>query len=229
VRDSSRGNGELAAFSRIIPVPLAVLIATGTYLAFIELDRPDALWTTSYGEVLSGKLALVLVLLAFAAANRYLLVPRLYASAAPRRLARAIAAESTLVLAILFTVATWRFTPPPRALIAAEATTIHFHDRKAMAQIDVEPVRARGAEVAIEVLDGKLHPLAAKEVTISLSNPDAGIEDMRREAVSLGTPRWRIDDLRIPVAGRWKMKVDILVDDFDKVTLEDDVLLPRTP
>ena len=231
VRDSSRGNGELAAFSRIIPVPLAVLIATGTYLAYIELDRPDALWTTSYGEVLSGKLALVLVLLAFAAANRYFLVPRLYAraSAAPRRLARAIAAESALVLAILFTVATWRFTPPPRALIAAEATTIHFHDRKAMAEIDLEPVRARGAEVAIEVLDGKLHPLAAKEVTISLSNPDAGIEDMRREAVSLGTPRWRIDDLRIPVAGRWKMKVDILVDDFDKVTLEDDVLLPRTP
>ena len=204
VRDSSRGNGELAAFSRIIPVPLAVLIATGTYLAYIELDRPDALWTTSYGEVLSGKLALVLVLLAFAAANRYFLVPRLYAraSAAPRRLARAI---------------------------AAEATTIHFHDRKAMAEIDLEPVRARGAEVAIEVLDGKLHPLAAKEVTISLSNPDAGIENMRRDAVSLGTPRWRIDDLRIPVAGRWKMKVDILVDDFNKVTLEDDVLLPRTP
>ena len=94
VRDRSRGNGELTAFSRSIPVPLAVLIATGTYLAYIELDRPDALWTTSYGEVLSGKLALVLVLLAFAAANRYFLVPRLYAraSAAPRRLARAIAA-----------------------------------------------------------------------------------------------------------------------------------------
>ena len=90
-------------------------------------------------------------------------------------------------------------------------------------------ISARGAEVAIEVLDGKLHPLAAKEVTISLSNPDAGIENMRRDAVSLGTPRWRIDDLRIPVAGRWKMKVDILVDDFNKVTLEDDVLLPRTP
>jgi copper transport protein len=231
VRDGSRGNGELAAFSRIIPLPLAVLIATGAYLAFIELDRPDALWTTRYGEVLSFKLAMVLILLALAAANRYVLVPRLSvdAAAAPRRLATAIAAESAIVLAILFTVATWRFTPPPRALIAAEATTIHFHDRKAMAQIDVEPVRARGAEVGIEVLDGKLHPLSAKEVTIFLSNPDAGIESVRRDAVSLGTPRWHIDDLRIPVAGRWKMRVDILVDDFDKVTLEDDVVLPRTP
>jgi hypothetical protein len=44
-----------------------------------------------------------------------------------------------------------------------------------------------------------------------------------------GTPRWRIDDLRIPVGGRWKLRVDILVDDFDKEMLEDDVLLPRAP
>ncbi|HEY6256462.1 MAG TPA: copper resistance protein CopC [Xanthobacteraceae bacterium] len=223
-----RGDGELAAFSRIIPVPLAILITTGAYLAFIELDRPDALWTTRYGEVLSIKLALVLVLLTLAAANRYALVPRLK-TGATRSLARSIAAESTIALAILGMVALWRFTPPPRALIAAEPASIHFHGGKAMAQIDVEPVRARGAEVLIEVLDGEFHPLAAKEVTIFLSNPAAGIEPVRRDADSLGTPHWRIDDLRIPIAGRWKLRVDILVNDFDKETLEDDVLLPRAP
>jgi copper transport protein len=148
---------------------------------------------------------------------------------AARPLAAAIATESAIVLAILCTVAVWRFTPPPRALIAAEPASIHFHGGKAMAQIDVEPVRARGAEVSIEVLDGDFRPLAAKEVTIFLSNPTAGIEGVRRDAESLGTPRWRIDDLRIPVGGRWKLRVDILVDDFDKETLEDDVLLPRAP
>jgi copper transport protein len=182
----------------------------------------------SVREVLSGKFALVLILLALAAANRYLLVPRLKAGAA-RPLATAIAAESAIVLAILCTVAVWRFTPPPRALIAAEPASIHFHGGKAMAQIEVEPVRARGAEVSIEILDGDFRPLAAKEVTIFLSNPAAGIEGVRRDAESLGTPRWRIDDLRIPVGGRWKLRVDILVDDFDKETLEDDVLLPRAP
>jgi copper transport protein len=45
VRDPQRGHGELKVFSRWIPVPLAVLIATGTYLIWIQLDRPDALWT----------------------------------------------------------------------------------------------------------------------------------------------------------------------------------------
>ncbi len=224
---AGRGD-ELAAFSRIIPLPLTILVATGAYLAFIELDRPDALWTTRYGEVLATKLAFVLILLSLAAANRYALVPR-FTAGAWRPLAASVAAESVIAVLILAAVATWRFTPPPRALIAAEPASIHFHGGKAMAQIEVEPVRARGAEVAIQVLDGEFHPLAAKEVTISLSNPAAGIEPVRRDAQSIGTPNWRIDDLRIPIGGRWKLRVDILVDDFHKETLEDDVLLPRAP
>jgi copper transport protein len=231
LRDASRHDGELARFSRLIPIPLALLIATGVYLAFMQLDRPDALWTTSYGEVLSGKLAAVLVLLSLAAANRFVLVPRLSARrpGAAGALAAAIAAESAIALAILGTVALWRFTPPPRALIAAEAATIHFHGGKAMAQIEVTPVRARGADVSIEVLDGAFHPLDVKAVTILLSNPGAGIEPVRRDAERAGYSSWHIDDLRIPLAGRWTLRVDVLVSDFEKETLEDDVLLPRAP
>jgi copper transport protein len=241
VRAPGRGEGELARFSRVIPIPLAVLVATGGYLAWAQLDRPDALWTTAYGEILSGKLAFVLVLLSLAAVNRYLLVPRFSrrkrdAHRADTRqpgavppLAVSIAIESAVALAILGIVAVWRFTPPPRALIAAEPASIHFHGGKAMAQIEVEPVRARGAAMSIEVLDGTFHPLAAKEVTIFLSNAAAGIEPVRRDAVSTGASSWRIDDLRIPIPGRWTLRVDILINDFEKETLADDVLLPRAP
>jgi copper transport protein len=231
VRDAKRGDSELAGFSRLIPVPLAVLIATGFYLAWAQLDRPDALWTTSYGEVLSGKLAAVLVLLGLAAANRFMLVPRLKARrpGAAGPLAASIATETVIALAILGTVAVWRFTPPPRALIAAEPTSMHFHGGKVMAQIDVEPVRARGAEVSIAVLDAEFRPMAAKAVAIFLSNSTAGIEPVRRDANSQDNSNWRIDDLRIPIAGRWTLRVDILISDFEKETLEDDVLLPRAP
>jgi copper transport protein len=246
VRARTHRGGELAAFSRVIPLPLGLLITSGGYLAFVQLDRPDALWTTRYGEVLSGKLAAVLVLLALAAANRFVLVPRLAArsagaapagaatagaanaiAAAP--LAAALAAESVIALAILGTVALWRFTPPPRALIAAEPALIHFHGGKAMAQIEVEPVRARGADMSIEVLDGTFHPLVAKAVTVFLSNSAAGIEPVRREADRTGDTSWHIGDLRIPLAGRWTLRVDVLINDFEKETLEDDVLLPRAP
>jgi copper transport protein len=126
-------------------------------------------------------------------------------------------------------VAVWRFTAPPRALIAAEPASIHFHGGKAMAQIEIEPVRARGAAVNIEILDHAFQPLAVKEVAILLSNAAAGIEPVRSHAVSVGTPNWRIDDLRIPLAGRWTLRVEVLISDFEKEVLEDDVLLPRAP
>jgi copper transport protein len=231
VRAPARGTAELAAFSRWIPLPLAVLVVTGSYLIVVELDRPDALWTTGYGEVLSGKLICVAVLIAFGAANRFWLVPRVLdrKPQASRPLAASIAIESVLALAILGTVGLWRFTPPPRSLIAAAPTLIHFHGSEGMVQIEVEPVRARGATFAIEVLDGDYKPMRAQEVGLVIASPTAGIEPIRRAANNVGGSDWEIDDLRIPVGGRWSLRVDILVDDFHKVTLEDDVILPRLP
>ena len=34
---------------------------------------------------------------------------------------------------------------------------------------------------------------------------------------------WRIDDLRIPVAGQWNVRVELLISDFDKLMIEDTV------
>ncbi len=232
VRASPSGDGSLRRFSRVIPYPLAALAATGVFLCFVQLDRIDALWTTNYGVVLSGKLAAIVALLALAAANRYRLVPRFEAQGggASRPLATSIAVELAIAFAILAVVATWRFTPPPRALAAAnEHVSIHFHDQRAMAQIEIEPVRARGAEAHVQVLDHDLHPITVKEVTLVFSRPAAGIEPIRRSAISEGDASWRIDDLRIPMAGRWMLRVEILISDFEKVMIEDQVELPRAP
>ena len=79
------------------------------------------------------------------------------------------------------------------------------------------------------LLDAELRPLAAKELTLVFANPAAGIEPMRRNAISEGDATWRIDDLRIPVAGRWHLRVEILISDFEKLTIEDQVDLPRSP
>jgi copper transport protein len=182
--------------------------------------------------VLSCKLFAIAALLAFAAANRYALAPRLEAAidTAARPLATSIAAELAVAVTILALVGLWRFTPPPRALAqAGSQVSIHFHGERAMAQIEIASVRARGAHVSLEVLDGELRPLAAKEVTLAFSNLAAGIEPIRRAAISEGDSLWRIDDLRIPIPGRWRLRVEILISDFDKVVLEDDVDLPRSP
>jgi len=222
----------LARFSRLIPLPLAVLVATGAFLMFVQLDHIDALWTTRYGLVLAAKLALVAALLALAAVNRYVLTPRLQAGATARPLATSIRAELALALVILALVASWRFTPPPRALAASQQIALHVHGERAMAQIEIEPRRGRGATMSVLLLDGELRPLAAKELTLVFANAAAGIEPMLRNAVSEGDAAdatWRIDDLRIPVAGRWRLRVEILISDFEKIVLEDDAELRRMP
>jgi len=218
----------LERFSRLIPVPLVLLIVSGIVLTYVQLDRLDALWMTDYGRVLSIKIAIVLALLALAVLNRYALVPRL-ALSGTRRLIVVIATEFALAVAILGLVGLWRFMPPPVALAAAATTFIHFHGEQAMAQIDFRPVRDRGASMSITVTDTDEHPLAAKEVEIVIWNPSAGIEPVRRGAIAAGDGEWRIAGLRIPVAGVWRMRVEIRISNFDKVMLEDNVVLPRAP
>ena len=102
----------------MIPLPLVLLIATGFWLAVMQLGRVDALWSTGYGQVLACKLVAVAALLGLGAANRYWLVPRLQArgAAAARPLATSISFELAIAVVILALVALWRFTPPPRAL-----------------------------------------------------------------------------------------------------------------
>jgi len=221
---------QLERFSRAIPLVIVLLVASGLWLAFVQLDRIAALWTTSYGQLLACKLACVAVLLALAAANRYRLVPKFETggAAAARPLATVIAFELVIALLILSLVALWRFTPPPRALAVAAPISLHLHGEKAMAEIEIER-NGDAAGASLLVLDGAFRPLAAKEVTLVLANPAAGIEPMRRIARRAGETNWRIDDLRISVAGRWTLGVEILISDFDKVIVEDTVALPSLP
>jgi copper transport protein len=228
---TGEGGAALARFSRIIPVPLAALVISGAILAVVQLDRLDALWTTSYGIVLSSKLAAVTALLALGAANRYVFVPRTVGEdvTAHRPLMRTMTVELCIVGVILALVATWRFTPPPRSLAASEPVEVHLHGERAMAQVSMTPVRARDPRVNIEVLDGNFDALKVKEVTVTLANPAAGIEPVRRAATRRSDGHWRVEGLRIPVAGQWIVRVDLLIDDFEKIVLEDQVDLPRLP
>jgi copper transport protein len=222
---------ELMRFSRAIPIALVVMVASGIILAVIQVRSLDALWTTAYGLVLSAKLCAVLVLLALAAVNRYALTPRVVEGdgTAARRLAGSSVAEVLIALVVLGLVASWRFTPPARALLAAAETGVHLHIHadRAMADVTIEPERTGGRHITVMVLDGQFGPLAAKEVTLVLVKPAAGIEPLRLAAKHVDGATWRVDGVSIPVHGRWTVRVEILVSDFEKVAIEDHIDLPR--
>lgn len=221
----------LQRFSRAILPVIAMLAVTGAALAAVQLARVEALWETAYGLVLCIKLGLVLLLLGIAAVNRFLLTPDVMTGdkAAVRRLTAAIAIECLLVVGILGLVAAWRFTPPPRALAAAahDALDVHLHGERAMADVAFEPSHGPVRRVTVTVLTGDGVPLAAKEVALVLAHPQAGIGPVRRTAIPAGDATWRIDRLKVPVAGTWRVRVEILVDDFERIAIEREVELAR--
>ncbi|MDJ1158931.1 copper resistance protein CopC [Chelatococcus sp. SYSU_G07232] len=217
----------LARFSRLILPTVGALAAAGIVLAIVQLGRTDALWTTAYGAVFIAKLALLVPLLGLAALNRLLFAPRLMRGGeeAATAFARSVAGEIALVLAILATAALWRFTPPPRALALAGAApaTLHIHTPAAMADVTAVPGRAGRLTATIVLTGGDFRPLAAREVTLVLAQPAAGIEPIERRAHPTPDGVWRVEDLVVPLPGRWRVRVDALVGDFDKAMLEGDI------
>lgn len=217
----------LARFSKTICWAIAALILSGTILAVVQVTEPNALLTTSYGALLFTKLALVAILFALATWNRLHLTPATMGKAkAPRRmLARSIAVEIGIVIAIFGLVAGWRFTPPPRALAASsnKPAFIHLHTAKAMAEVTITPGRRGIVSATISIMTGDFGTLDAKEVRLTLENKAAGIEGISRQTEKGADGNWHI--LRVPLmaAGQWEVQVDILITDFEKVTLADQI------
>lgn len=227
--DPAAGRQALGRFSRLIPLCVALLVLAGLLLAVIQVGAPGALLSTAYGKVHLVKGALLVVLFGLVAVNRWMLTgPAVHGDCkAVRRLRKSIAIEILIVVTVLAAASAWRFTPPPRALAvtAAQPASVHIHTDKAMAQVAVTPGHAGPVAISAAILSPDFSPLAAKEVTFVLSNDQAAIEPMRRKAALQADGTWLASDVVIPLAGQWRLRIDILVSDFELLRLQDVIAL----
>lgn len=115
-------HGALHRFSGVGSTLVAVLVATGLINTWVLVgpDHLEALWTTSYGQLLSLKVALFMGMLALAAGNRFRLTPALgranaagSSDSALVALRRSIALEAMLGFAVLSLVAWFGTLAPP--------------------------------------------------------------------------------------------------------------------
>ena len=219
----------LLRFSRIAVPVVGALVLTGVGLAIVQLESFGALIGTRYGVILLVKLTLVAILLGLAALNRYRVTPALKVEPGnSRELKGTVFYEYVAVLLILAVVAGWRFTAPPRALAAAAQAAveaplaIHIHTETAMFQVLISPGKVGSDDFVLQLMAGDASPLPAKEATLTLSLPERGIEPIERAATLGPDGYWHLRGVPLPLPGRWHMRIDALVTDFEKVTLEDD-------
>jgi hypothetical protein len=94
---------------------VAVLILTGLYQSWLQVQSWSALFQTSYGRVLLLKLALFIAMVVFGAVNRFFTLPHLFATSQPPlpRVALArIGAESILALVVFIVTGFLTVLPP---------------------------------------------------------------------------------------------------------------------
>ena len=216
----------LQRFSRLAVPTVGLMVLAGLILSVVQLERPASLVSTAYGRIFLAKMAAVLCLLSLAALNRQRLTPMLARKdAGSRHLLRSIAGEIGLAVVILGLVATWRFTPPPRVLTAsaAEPVNMHMHTSQAMVALTVTPGRVGPVRMGLSPMTGDFAALDPKAITVTVANPGAGIEPIERHAVKAVDGTWEVEGLVLPVPGQWRVRVDVLISDFEKVTLEDHI------
>jgi putative copper export protein len=97
--------GAFLAFSRIATVLVAVLVLAGTYLSLARLPAVSDLWTTSYGQALVAKVAIVSVALSWGAVHHFVVRPRLERGEPPGAVRRSLLGESAIAILVLLVAA----------------------------------------------------------------------------------------------------------------------------
>jgi copper transport protein len=103
---------------------------------------------------------------------------------------------------------------------------IHIHADKAMFQVLMSPGRVGADSFVLQLMDGEGNLLKARQATLTLSLPGRGIEPLERKATLGADGYWHVRDVPIPYPGRWHVRVDALVTDFENITLEDEFDVP---
>ena len=222
VVSSARAAPVLSRFSGLAVCAVALLVATGSGLAWMQSGSVSALAGSGYGRVLGIKLLLFAALLSLAAWNRLHLTPAV-AAGAPRAVTsmrRSIRMEIALAVLILFVAASFRLTPPPRGdAIAPDGVELHLHDTSATAVVTLQPGTVGPNAIAIDLSDPEGAPLIAQEMEVSFSREDGALAPVRTIAKSSADGSWSAAPLLLPVAGDWTISLRILVSDFQQTTL----------
>lgn len=161
----------ITRFSRLALVSVAVLVATGAVNSFLDLATVSDLWDTTYGRVLSTKIGLLAVALAFGAWHLRVLPRRLAGAdgAETGRASRSFRRSSALELVVLAAVVGFASAlvalVPGRSLALLARGPVNQEQRAGQytVQLFLDPSQPGANEIHVTFIDP--NGLGASEVT----------------------------------------------------------------
>jgi copper transport protein len=178
-------------FSNVALVSVLLLSATGLALAYLHVRTLEALSQTAYGWLLMGKSLLFLFMLAAAAINLLLLVPRLRrgAQAAANILRNTVRFELAVGLMLLVVVGALTATAPAfETLQAQQRQGLFFHTLQDQVDLTVRiaPGIPGDNEFAVDLIDSREQAAAVPaQVLLRFTHQehDMGVQEIELFAV----------------------------------------------
>jgi len=103
---------------------------------------------------------------------------------------------------------------------------MHLHTEKAMANVTVLPAGAAlgPVDIAIQLETTDETPLAAKALSVTLTNAKSEIAPQTAEAERTGDDQWLVK-MSAPLAGRWMLGLGITFPNFDRLDVESPIII----
>ncbi|MFS8859121.1 copper resistance protein CopC/CopD [Synechococcus sp. H60.1] len=173
-------------------------------------------WDHPYGQYLWAKLLLVLMILGLAAHNKLRLLPALRSGvwAAARSLQGIVRLELVgLVLVLALTSFLVAQAPPGQGaeLPREPACQATLGWPEGSLRLQIRPCRPGNNKVQVEVKG-----IPAQELSLDFDLPARGIPPLRRQALPKEPGRFEVEDVLLPLAGEWQIRVRLLVSDFEE-------------
>jgi hypothetical protein len=108
--------------------------------------------------------------------------------------------------------------------VADDSFFTHLHTEKAMANVTVSPARVGPVQLSVQLETIDELPLAAKAVSVTLSDAQTGRALQTIEAARRGDDQWHAA-VSVPTAGRWTLALAIAISDSDKVAIEAPIII----
>jgi len=210
----------LVRFSGIAAGVLAALAATGAVLAWRIVGSWSALVETAYGRLLIAKVVTVLVVVALAAWNRFVLLPRMQQVTSRRErrsgmstVTRVVTVEAVLLAVVLIFTGLLVDRSPD---VAADTTRPAIQSTvlgKIEARTTVASPVTGPSTVTLELFDSAGRPTegyAAPRATLS-----AGTLDLSDVALQNVGPGVYAGEVVFPAPGRWELQVSLRTGEFD--------------
>jgi copper transport protein len=210
-------------FSLLAMGSVGVLIVAGVVNGYLQVRTWRALWETTYGLLLLGKVGLLLPLLALGAYNNRYAVPRLKAKIASRgerrRFLQAAGAELTIMIAVVAVTAVLVNAPPAKTEIemhGAAEMSLQLGDMPASLSVEPGTTGANAIHLMLHAGHAAEEPL--EEVTISASLASKGIGPLRFSAKPAGELGWVVSGAQLTIAGDWQLRIEARRGEFEVLT-----------